>query len=91
MGSTGKIGLSLSVDDKNNPDVLLYDSSSKLRTELTGGTPTISSSGNVWPGLFLHDAAGRARVSLFVSETGYPLFALNDAEGKVFFSTANNR
>jgi hypothetical protein len=84
IGSTGNIGLALSVDDKNNPEVLLYDSSSKLRTELTAGDEFRS--GTVWPGLFLHDPAGRIRASLFVSEMGAPLFALSDADGKLLFS-----
>lgn len=96
LGSTGRQGLTLDVDDNNNPRVLLYDSSLKqLRTELiagglgvydTSGSRQITlSSGNGGPQLFLRDPAGRVRASLFVSETG-PLLALSDANGKLLFS-----
>ena len=84
IGSTGNIGLALSVDGKNNPEVLLYDSSAKLRTELTAGDAFRS--GNTWPGLFLHDPAGRIRVALFVSEKGDPLFSIINTDGKLLFS-----
>ena len=92
---TGKSGMTLGVDKNNNPQLLLYDASSILRTELlaggiglydSAGTRQVTlSSGKTGPELFLLDPAGRTRAALFVSDKG-PLLALSDADGKLLFS-----
>jgi hypothetical protein len=80
FGSTGKPGLLLGIDNRNNSELLLYDSSLILRTQLTAGDPLYT--GKVRPGLYLRDPSGRVRVFLYVPETGEPQVLLSDSAGR---------